>query len=177
MVLSQEAGQSAQRRRSLGRLAVGVGPSMAYELGPHARSPRPARVASAPLRLAGLLLLTLGALVVTMAGCTESGTPTSMERTPRGVGDGDSSLVPDLVGLMKAQAEERLVELDLRWTVAGAGPPADNTVIEQSPPPGTPIADVEEVILRVRCVPAPCPSPPAEEEIYDVCTCATRPAT
>lgn len=149
---------------------------MAYELGPEARSPRPARVAFAPLRLAGLLLLALGAPVVPMAGCTESGTPTSMERTPRGVGDGDSSLVPDVVGLMKAQAEERLVELDLRWTVAGAGPPADNTVVEQSPPPGTPIADVEEVILRVRCVPAPCPSPPAGEEIYDVCTCATRPA-
>lgn len=126
-------------------------------------------------RIAASLVIPLA-----MVACTHSS-----HETPAGSVPNDRSAVgspsrealdgamPDLVGLSRSQAAERLDHLGLLFEVVATGPPGDGTVVGQNPAAGTPLPASAVVRLVVRCVPAPCPSP-LHGTIFDPCTCEAR---
>lgn len=61
-----------------------------------------------------------------------------------------SPALPNLVGLTKRQAQEKLRELGVPWDPRGAG-----WVVKQSPPPGTPLCDVTLCALEFSNTPYP----------------------
>lgn len=124
------------------------------------------------LRAASAFLLLAGGLATLVPGGCTPGGPPSRTPTPPVVRQG---LLPDLVGTSKAAAERRLASLGLLYVIDPVGTPFDDRVVGQRPAAGTPLEEVDEMVLEVRCQPAPCPSPPAGEVIFDPCTCASRP--
>lgn len=78
------------------------------------------------------------------------------EATPSGSGGSGSSRasavkkVPDLTGLTLQEAQNRLLSLGIhyRYEIVASDRPKD-TVIEQSPPPGTAVGDADQVLFRV----------------------------
>lgn len=82
--------------------------------------------------------------------------------------------LPDFVGTKKADAERILRELDLEFFIDPAGPPYDDLVVGQDPSAGVTVEASSQVVLSVRCQPAPCPSPEKGKSIYDPCSCAAR---
>ncbi len=84
-------------------------------------------------------------------------------------------VVPDLVGLTTVAADQALRRLGLYLVVdelvAGVD---DKTVARQTPAPGQEVPPASVVLVAAHCLPAPCPSPPIDQFIYDPCTCAHR---
>ena len=86
-------------------------------------------------------------------------------------------MVPNLVGCSKAGGERLLARLGISFNVepSGAGLNDDGAITGQQPGPGNVVRiGRSNVVLRERCLPAPCPSPAPGLEIYDPCTCAAR---
>jgi beta-lactam-binding protein with PASTA domain len=84
-------------------------------------------------------------------------------------------VVPDVVGNRRIQAEAVIVKSGLSPRIVPSGSSslgASDRVLSQVPTPGTRVPRHATVLLRVSCVPAPCPSP-AHGAIYDPCSCAT----
>ena len=84
-------------------------------------------------------------------------------------------MVPDLVGLTTVAADQALRRLGLYLVVdelvAGVD---DKTVARQTPGAGREVPPASVVLVAAHCLPAPCPSPPIDQFIYDPCTCAHR---
>jgi hypothetical protein len=81
--------------------------------------------------------------------------------------------VPDVTQLTTTQADRILTRVGLMIRVNTVGGD-DALVVSQTPLPGTIVDPGSRVRVRARCYPAPCPSPPKGEHIYDPCTCASR---
>src|SRR5262245_55847534 len=120
-------------------------------------------------------MLASAALVVpACSGATPSPSPTetfSLPSSPR-----PNVVVPDLVGLPTVAADQALRQLGLYLVVdelVGGGVD-DKTVARQAPAAGQEVPPASVVLVAARCLPAPCPSPPIDQFIYDPCTCAHR---
>lgn len=111
-------------------------------------------------------------------GCTGQGdqpTPTTEPSFTLPSSPVPDVAVPDLAGLTTAQADMLLRDVELylvvNQTVDGTD---DKRVVEQRPAAGTAVPPGSVVLVTARCLPAPCPSPPIDQFIYDPCTCAYR---
>ncbi|MBI4260662.1 MAG: PASTA domain-containing protein [Actinobacteria bacterium] len=82
--------------------------------------------------------------------------------------------MPDLVGLTRTEASQLLRTMGLVFWVETAGQPLDDIVVGQTPEPGVHLSSGAEVIIRARCLAAPCPTNPAGTLIYDPCSCDFR---
>ena len=108
-----------------------------------------------------------------LVGCTGSGSPpgTSVTSSPSRP---TQDRIPVLTGLSRMDASRTLDQLGVAYFVVPAGPPLDDLVIRQKPPPGTSLTGLRQVLIFVHCQAAPCPSPAKGEVLYDPCSCATR---
>jgi hypothetical protein len=112
--------------------------------------------------------LGLGLLLITMGGvsCDSVDQTGDLSKAPH--------VLPNWVGETREMASQELDDLGIAFHVVAKAPPEDDLVFGQSPSPGVALANVDHVELRVHCQPAPCPSPPEGEAIYDPCSCASR---
>jgi beta-lactam-binding protein with PASTA domain len=84
--------------------------------------------------------------------------------------------VPNVKGLLRGRAEEHLRHHHLRPDVhASPSGEASDRVMKQHPYAGKVVKRGTHVTIYCDCYPAPCPSPPPGDVIYDPCSCATRP--
>jgi hypothetical protein len=115
------------------------------------------------------------ALSAGMAACRGGEEPKSCQSPPSTVAGG-TNVVPDVVGCSKAQGEAILRARGLLFRVHPVGDVShhDGLIVGQDPPSNRVVAEGTEVILRERCLPAPCPMPSPRIDIYDYCTCASR---
>ena len=120
-------------------------------------------------RLAAAGLATLFA-----AGCT-SGAPAVPSSPPtRTIANGGGVLVPHLVGIDRAQAEQLVLDRGLYVRIDARGTAGTDVVLAQQPRPDVRIPAHSLLVLTVDCMPISCPPPPAGLTIYDPCSCATR---
>jgi hypothetical protein len=113
-------------------------------------------------------------LAVALIGCTASSSPPGSSASPPSSQSLAPDRVPELTGLSRSDASKLLGELGVTYFVVPAGPPLDDTVVDQKPQPGTPLKGLKKVVIFARCQAAPCPSPAKGEILYDPCSCSTR---
>ena len=86
----------------------------------------------------------------------------------------ERKVLPDVVGMRRAAAEEKLDELGILFLISPVKGKDDDRVVRQAPSPGISVAQAKHVMLSVRCEPRPCLQPPEGRQMYDPCTCLWR---